>query len=98
MKKTKNMAFSNGTSYMDWDSNNCQNCIKHSRYNEKTDTYSKYRCAIEKEIHTQFLTGGPISLRTYYVCRKWECPYKKTEWPKKKNKRSTDKNCYTLDL
>lgn len=90
------MAFSCGSEFADWMCNNCDNCIKASRYNEKTDTYTKFRCKINEEIINQYLTCGPIQQRTYDACQKWECPYKVTE--RKPRRKGIDKNCYTLGL
>lgn len=98
MKTTNLMAFSNGSEFMDWMALNCDNCVKASRYNEKTDTYTKFRCKINEEIIAQCCNSGPISQRTYDTCQKWDgCPYKQTKW-KSYKKRTTDKNCYTINL
>lgn len=97
MKTTNLMAFSNGSEFMDWMALNCDNCVKASRYNEKTDTYTKFRCKINEEIIAQYCNSGPISQRTYDTCQEWDgCPYKQTKW--KKEKKTIDKNCYTINL
>lgn len=50
MKKYKYPVYSNGTEFDMWVSRNCDRCVKASRYNENTDTYTKFRCAVNREI------------------------------------------------
>lgn len=50
--------FSNGTDFMMWQSKNCDRCVKASRYNPKTDTYTKYRCAVQRNIEMSSVTDG----------------------------------------
>lgn len=85
-EKQRYILFSNGTDHALWEDHNCENCIKGSHYNEKTDTYTKYRCAIQKEIHEAFWGDGMGSKRAYDCTHKWDCSLKKTErkqYPKK---------------
>lgn len=46
MKKISQDPFSNGTEFMNWESNNCDQCVKASRYIEKEDRYTPVRCAV----------------------------------------------------
>lgn len=75
--------FSNGTEHMRWDERNCERCIKGSRYNEKTESYSKTRCAIQRDIFTRMYSNEPISQRTIEVCQMLDCPYRKEHYPKR---------------
>ena len=90
MKKAKYPPFSNGTEFMMWEEHNCDRCIKSSRYNEKTATYTKIRCAVQREIFDAMM-GEPVSQRTYDICQKLRCPHIKTEWPKRTKKSKTQK-------
>lgn len=83
MKKTKYPPFANGTEYMMWEERNCDQCVKASRYNEKTQDYTKIKCAVQRDIFNAEI-GTPVSQRTYDACQQLDCPYKKTEWPKRK--------------
>ena len=73
--------FSNGTEFMWWQERNCERCVKAVWYNEKTDTFPKYRCAIQKEIELAAATDGLGSLRTYKAinAERSFCPYLQTE-------------------
>lgn len=84
--------FSNGTEFELWTEHNCDKCVKASHYNEKTDTYPKYRCAIQKHIDMAFIGDGKGSKRDYEACRSYDCPYKRTEWPERKRKGKKDKS------
>jgi hypothetical protein len=53
MKTTDKPLFSNGTEFTLWQYRNCDNCVKQSRYNEKNDTYSQFRCTIDRDISMQ---------------------------------------------
>lgn len=86
-KKAEYPAFSNGTEFSLWEARNCDECIKSSRYNPKTDTYTKYRCAAQREIHEAYMDDGRTSQRVYDICQQEVCPYKKTErkyYPRRK--------------
>lgn len=85
--KERYVLFSNGTEFDIWQSRNCEQCVKGVFYNEKKDTYPKYRCAVQKHIEEAFIGDGRGDKRTYDACRSSECPYKKTErkvYPRKK--------------
>ena len=64
MKRTSEPAFSNGTEHIMFLERNCEKCVKYSHYNEKTDTYTQYRCAVQKDIDLQMFSDEPISQRT----------------------------------
>lgn len=65
----KYMLFSNGTEFGLWTGRNCDRCFKASKYNEKTDTYTKYRCAIQKHIYEAYLCDGRGNKRDYEATR-----------------------------
>ena len=76
MEKSKYPLFSNGTEFTLWLANNCDLCVKASRYNEKTDTYTKYRCAIQRDIDLAYINDGMGSKRTHDAIRlNPRCPY-----------------------
>lgn len=68
--------FSSGSEFADWECHNCDNCVKASTYNEKTGDYTKFRCAVQKEIILAYVGDGLVSRRTYDACQKWDCPYR----------------------
>lgn len=80
-KKTKDKArqkyplFSNGTEFSLWQGRNCERCFKAVWYNEKTDTYPKYRCAIQKRIEEAYLGDGCGNKRDYEATHQVYCPY-----------------------
>lgn len=98
MKKIDRDPFSNGESYDRFDRRNCSGCIKDSVYNPKRDKYTNVdknnmpnRYAILRDILTRMFCNEPINERTIKVCddftlRGIKCPYRKTEWPKRKAK------------
>lgn len=69
--------FSNGSECASWMDNNCDNCIKGSRYNPKTGTYTKSRCTIQDDIYTQYMGSGCDAIRkkSYEATRNNNCPY-----------------------
>lgn len=79
MKKYQYPVFSNGTGFDNWMARNCERCVKSSKYNEKTNTCTKYRCAINREIIYAYLDDGRASERTYNVCQNADCPYIQTD-------------------
>lgn len=83
--------FSNGTQFEIWASHNCEQCIKGVFYNEKTDTWPKYRCAIQKHIDEAFIGDGMGNKRDHEACNSYNCPYKRKDWPKK-HKKDKDKS------
>ena len=79
MKKYKYPVFSNGTEFMVWEGENCDRCVKASRYNENTDTYTKFRCKVQEEIIMACLDDGRASERTYKICQERFCKFLQTE-------------------
>lgn len=79
MKKSEYPVFSNGTEFECWMDRNCDRCVKASRYNEKTDTYTKFRCAVNREIIMAYMDDGRASQRTYDICQNADCPNIQTE-------------------
>ena len=67
--------FSNGTEFQSWLANNCDLCVKASRYNEKTDTYTKYRCAIQRDIDLAYINDGMGGKRVHDAVKLARCPY-----------------------
>lgn len=78
MSITKYYPFSNGTEFMWWQGHNCDKCVKASRYNRQTDTYTKYRCAIQRDIEMASIGDGTTSKRVYDICQEADCRYRQT--------------------
>lgn len=83
--------FSNGTGEMIFREKNCEHCIKYSRYNSKTDSYTSFRCSIDRDIVTRMFNDHPIASRTCeitnnFILYGYRCPLlKTTRPPRKKN-------------
>lgn len=89
MKKTDKYAFANGTEFMTFLAENCEKCVKYSHFNEKTQEYTKYICAIQRDIDQQMWSGSAISERTLKVCDGFifngkVCEFRKTERKRQK--------------
>ena len=67
--------FSNGAEFMQWQSRNCEQCIKAVWYNEKRDYYPEYRCSIQRDIEVKAMLGEQISNRSLNATQ-GDCPYK----------------------
>ena len=93
----KYQLFSNATEFMVWQENNCEKCIKAVWYNEKTNTYPKYRCAVQRNIELASVTDGCGTQRDHEATKKTICPYRQTERNKSNNKQ-IDKNQLNLGL
>ncbi len=96
MKKTNKALFSNGTEFTSWTFRNCDNCVKQSHYNKKKDTYSAYKCTIDRDIALQQVFDEPINLKSWETTQLKDCPYIQTEYKSKKKR--PIKNQFTLDL
>lgn len=77
-------AFSNGTEFMQFEDHNCSQCVKASRYNEKKDTYTQFRCKVQEEIIKAAVSDGMVSDRVADITHDFtmhgtRCPYLKTE-------------------
>lgn len=97
LKKVDKDPFSNGTEFADWDSHNCERCVKASRYRGESvagEEYTKGRCAIQRDIISRMMSNEPIAQRTIEACSHWDCPYRQ-EHHKKYPKR-VDTNQPTL--
>lgn len=84
MKKVNKDPFSNSTELMLFFEYNCDRCVKQSKYDEKKDEYTQYRCAVQREIELRMYSNEPISARTIriaddFILRGVPCPYLKTE-------------------
>lgn len=86
MKKVNQDPFSNGTSFDIWNARNCERCIKDSHLTKDQMGYTKVKCAIQRDIFTRMYSYEPIAQRTIDICKMQDCPYRKTEWPKRKRK------------
>lgn len=87
IKSIKNYSlFSNGTEFMEWQSRNCEKCVKAVFYNEKKDYYHKYRCAVQKHIEEAAITDGYGNKRDYEATHSIDCPFKQTERTRKAKK------------
>ena len=77
--------FSSGTEAALWIERNCDRCYKSSRIKKNND-YTKSRCRIFDEIFIQWMGYGNelVSQRTYDTTQRLYCPYRKSNWPKKK--------------
>jgi len=89
MKKVDRDPFSNGESFRRWDANNCDRCVKASRYIEKDDRYTVVRCAVQRDILQRMISPEPISQRSYDACQQWNCPYRQEK--RKRYARGTSK-------
>ena len=87
----KYLLFSNGTEFMEWQSRNCEKCVKAVFYDEKKDYYPKYRCAVQKHIEEAAITDGRGNKRDYEATHSLDCPYKQTERKRKPRKVKKDK-------
>lgn len=75
----KYILFSNGTEFMEWQSRNCERCVKAVWYNEKKDFYPKYRCAVQRDIEKAAIADGCGTKRVYHATHSDICPYIRTE-------------------
>ena len=79
MKKQSAALFSNGTDFMRWVAVNCETCWKQSRYNWKTDTYSQFKCSIDKDIQLQasgMTDDDMVNIKTIEATNQAVCPYR----------------------
>ena len=84
MKLANQDPFSSGAEFDFWFARNCEQCIKDSHLNKDQTGYTKIKCAVQRDIFTRMYSKEPIAQRTIDICRKQDCPYRKTEWPKRK--------------
>ena len=98
MKTTTKNCFSNGTEWMIWTSNNCDQCHKQSKYKLDEDEYTKFVCKIDMEINGQMAGLQEISERTYNITQQADCPYRQAVRPKtvRRHKTSTNKSQISL--
>ena len=97
MKTTTDPMFSNGSEFSGWQYHNCDRCQKSSKYNPKTDSYSQYRCSIQRDIDAQVIGCMDVSIRSYKVTQLSECQHIQTERKLVKKKRVV-KNQLMLEL
>jgi len=96
MKITDKPLFSNGTEFTSWQHRNCDNCVKQSRYNEKNDTYSRFRCTIDRDISMQQVGLQEVNVKSWEATQLKDCPYIQTE--RKIGKKRKIKNQLQLEL
>lgn len=87
MKMIDKDPFSSGTEFMMWEARNCDRCWKSSHIKRGSDPdnpdYTPIICAIQRDIFTRMITDKqPISRRSYDICRKSDCPYRRKDRPK----------------
>lgn len=78
-EKSKYAPFANGTEFMVWTDRNCDRCVKASHLRETIawEEYTKFRCAVQKEIIlAAAFPDEYVSKRTYEICQKRDCPYR----------------------
>ena len=99
-KKVNQDPFSNGSDHRAFVAFNCDRCIKSSQPRDGGDGLVKYineredgmpRCSIQRDIMTRMFSNEPIKQETIDVCMAFIfgrhlCPYRKTEYPKRKKK------------
>lgn len=96
MKTTDKPLFSNGTEFTSWTFRNCDKCVKQSHYNEKTDTYSAFRCSIDRDISMQQVGLNEVNLKSWETTQLKDCPYIQTE--RKVTKKRAIKNQTILEI
>lgn len=96
MKTTDKPLFSNGTEFTSWTFRNCDNCVKQSHYNEKNDTYSQFRCSIDRDISMQQVGLNEVNLKSWETTQLKDCPYIQTV--RKVGKKRVIKNQLNLEL
>lgn len=83
LKKVNRDPFGSGTECDIWSDNNCDKCVKGSRYKGDDEygnpEYTKIRCSIQRDIFIRMWSKEPIAQRTIDACRKRICPYRQTE-------------------
>jgi hypothetical protein len=97
MKTTSENCFSNGSEHCSWVERNCHDCIKQSHYKEKTDTYTAFKCTIDRDIQMQIIGLKEISLKSWEITQLMDCPNKTTERKKTFKKRKL-LNHFTIDF
>ena len=95
MNKKRYTLFSNGTEFMQWQSRNCDQCIKATFINPDTWRVPNYRCAIQKHIELAAVTDGMGNKRDYEATKSYTCPHIQTE---RKTYKKKDKNQLMLEL
>ena len=90
MKTTTENCFSNGTKHEDWVERNCVRCWKYSRWNEKLNRYTNFKCKIDEEITQQLGSYHPISLRTFKIAQMRDCPYRQEKRKRKKYRKKSN--------
>ncbi len=96
MKTTTDPMFSNGTEFTSWTFRNCDKCVKQSHYNEKKDTYSAFKCSIDRDMSMQAAGLIEVNIKSFETVKNKDCPYIQTE--RKVHKRRIIKGQFNLEL
>ncbi len=99
MAKTNKLCFSNGTSAENWLEHNCEGnppCIKRQRVHR--DGSGPFYCTIQRDICLQWFGSTEINEKTYNATQVWNCPYKQTTPPKRKQKTKVDNQPNLFEL
>jgi len=87
-KRTDYPGFSNGTEFMLWMGRNRDRCIKAERPIIKCKVLVGYankgRCKVNYEIMLASVGTGTVTKRVSKIINSPDCPFIKTEWPKRK--------------
>ncbi len=94
MKTTQEPLFSNGTEFTTWTANNCGRCIKASKFNEKKDTWSAFKCTIDRDIQMQAAGCNEVNQQTFDIVQNPVCSKIQTE--RKPTKKREIKNQLNL--
>lgn len=85
--------FSNGTEFMQWQSRNCEQCVKAVFYNEKKDFYPKYKCKIQEHIEMAAIGDGTGNKRDCDATHSYDCAHKRTKRWKKSTQKEINQLC-----
>lgn len=91
MKTTCEPMFSNGNEHLSWTTRNCDRCVKQSHYIEKTDSYTTFKCSIDRDINGQIIGLHEVNIKSFEATQQKDCPYIQTErkLPKRKKKQKS---------
>ena len=91
-------AFSNGTEFMIFEDHNCSRCVKASKYNEKKDEYTKFRCKVQEEIIKAAISDGMVSDRVADITHDFTLHGRKCKYLKTERKKYVKQNKNQLEL
>ena len=90
MKKVNQDPFHSGTEHLEFETYNCDKCIKSSVLKKDQISYTNAdennmpKCSIQRDIVTRMFCNEPIKEETVKICNEFTlygvlCPYMKTE-------------------